>query len=49
MVAERVLLCNPQYTNLENLKCGAAIIAAIPKEEIKKVTKTDLFAKGIRF
>jgi hypothetical protein len=49
MVAEKVLLSNPRYNTLEYLKGGAAIIASIPRGEIKTVTREDLFMKGIMF
>lgn len=46
-VAENILLCNSRYTNLTDLKEGASIIAAIPKDKIKLVTAMDLYALGI--
>ncbi len=48
-VAETVLLCNPRYFTMTDLKHGASIIAAIPKNKIKLVTAGDLLALGIMF
>lgn len=48
-IAERVLICNPQYFTMSSLVEGAQIIADIPEERIKKVTVHDLFDLGIMF
>jgi hypothetical protein len=48
-VAEKVLLCNPQYFTMSALMEGAKIVADVPKDRIKKVTVHDLFDLGIMF
>lgn len=46
-VAECALLCNPRINTRQLLIDNAAIINAIPMDEIKKVTFADLFAKDV--
>jgi hypothetical protein len=47
IVAEKILIGNGRYSTLTDLIEGAAIIAAIPQDQIRKVTACDLQRLGI--
>lgn len=47
IVAEKILIGNGSYATLTDLMDGAAIIAAIPADKIRKVTVADLYTLGI--